>query len=167
MQAIEKAADAAGHSYAAMMESAGRQVAEAVLARYGLAPVLVLAGPGNNGGDGLVCARYLHQAGAPVRVYLWQRRTEPAADYEGHLGRLDALGVPWVHADADPELGTLRTWLQPAPGERAGSGGRPAGNGRQSPHHRTVGDAVGGGAPGSACGPAAGGGGGLCQRPGL
>ncbi len=117
MQAIEKAADAAGHSYAAMMESAGRQVADAVLARYGVAPVLVLAGPGNNGGDGLVCARYLHQAGAPVRVYLWQRRTEPADDYEGHLGRLEALGVPWLHANADPELALLRSWLQRVEGE--------------------------------------------------
>ena len=111
MQAIEKAADAGGHSYAAMMTRAGRAVAEAVLARYGTQPVLLLAGPGNNGGDGLVCARYLREAGAPVRVYLWQRRTDPDHDYEGHFASLVDLGVTTAQAGDDPNFETLRAWL--------------------------------------------------------
>ncbi|MCS6827638.1 MAG: NAD(P)H-hydrate dehydratase [Caldilinea sp.] len=111
MQALERAADAGGHSYAAMMELAGRAVAETILERYGRVSCLVLAGPGNNGGDGLVCARYLHEAGAAVRVYLWKRATEPERDYEGHFARLQALGVPAVHAHADPAFETLRAWL--------------------------------------------------------
>jgi NAD(P)H-hydrate epimerase len=114
MQALERAADAGGHSFAAMMESAGRQTAEVVLARYGRASVLVLAGPGNNGGDGLVCARHLHLAGVPVRVYLWKRRTDPEGDYEGHFASLQRLGVPTMHADADAGFATLRAWLQTA-----------------------------------------------------
>lgn len=111
MQALERAADAGGHSYAAMMELAGRAVAEAILERYGRVSCLVLAGPGNNGGDGLVCARHLHEAGAGVRVYLWKRATDPERDYEGHFARLQALGVPAAHADADPAFETLRAWL--------------------------------------------------------
>jgi NAD(P)H-hydrate epimerase len=112
MQAIERSADAGGHTYAAMMELAGRRVAEAILARYGRASCLVLAGPGNNGGDGLVCARYLHEAGALVHVYLWQRATTPDADFEQHYARLLALDIPVAHARDDPDFATLRAWLQ-------------------------------------------------------
>jgi len=56
MVAAEKAADAAGHSYVRMMETAGRRVAEAILQRHDVEgrQLLVLVGPGNNGGDGLV-----------------------------------------------------------------------------------------------------------------
>ncbi|MCB0186974.1 MAG: NAD(P)H-hydrate epimerase, partial [Caldilineaceae bacterium] len=116
MQALEKAADAAGHSYATMMEMAGRAVAEFILAQDELTahqtnhlqPVLVLVGPGNNGGDGLVCARYLYEAGVPVRVYLWKRRTAPADDYENHYQRLTALGALTAHADDDPDFATLQ-----------------------------------------------------------
>ena len=111
MQALERAADAAGHSYAAMMEAAGQAVAHAVMARYGTAPVLVLAGPGNNGGDGLVCARHLHQSGVPVCVYLWQRPTTPEGDTHGHLARLGQLGVPVAAAGDDPAALQLGAWL--------------------------------------------------------
>ena len=68
MQALERAADAGGHSFAAMMASAGRHVADEILLRYHARAVLVLVGPGNNGGDGLVCARALQEAGVHVRA---------------------------------------------------------------------------------------------------
>ncbi|MCE7989841.1 MAG: NAD(P)H-hydrate dehydratase [Caldilinea sp. CFX5] len=112
MAALEKAADATGHSYATMMEMAGRGVAEQLLLRYpnpGL--VTVLVGPGNNGGDGLVCARYLREAGVPVRVYLWKRSTAAEQDYQQHYAKVVALGVPTAHTDDDPNFATLRTWL--------------------------------------------------------
>jgi NAD(P)H-hydrate epimerase len=78
MQAAEKAADAAGLSYDQMMENAGRAVAQAIDAHFDIAgvQVLILVGPGNNGGDGLVVARYLSQMGAAVTVYVWQRNID-------------------------------------------------------------------------------------------
>jgi NAD(P)H-hydrate epimerase len=53
----------------ALMETAGRAVADAAQ-RRGPGPFVVVCGPGNNGGDGLVAARTLHARGAEVRVAL-------------------------------------------------------------------------------------------------
>ena len=65
-----------------LMESAGLAVAqEAWLLLGELAErlVVVLAGPGNNGGDGLVAARHLQEWGADVSVYLLKPRDKKDA----------------------------------------------------------------------------------------
>jgi hydroxyethylthiazole kinase-like uncharacterized protein yjeF len=64
----DAAALTAGMPTETLMEAAGRAVARAIRARFRPCRTLVLAGPGNNGGDGYVAARYLEQAGWPVAV---------------------------------------------------------------------------------------------------
>lgn len=57
-----------GFSVDQLMELAGLSVACAVADQTTPGKVLVLAGPGNNGGDGLVAARHLHHFGYHVEV---------------------------------------------------------------------------------------------------
>ncbi|CAM3760667.1 Bifunctional NAD(P)H-hydrate repair enzyme [Bordetella sputigena] len=70
MASADQAAMLAGHAGITLMENAGAAVARAVRARWTPRPVAVLCGPGNNGGDGFVAARYLAAAGWPVTVAL-------------------------------------------------------------------------------------------------
>ena len=53
-----------------MMENAGRNLAELAIARFSPGAVTVLAGPGGNGGGGLVAARHLVNRGSEVQVVL-------------------------------------------------------------------------------------------------
>jgi ADP-dependent NAD(P)H-hydrate dehydratase / NAD(P)H-hydrate epimerase len=94
MRRIEAASHAQGHTYAAMMERAGAAVARVVQSRLDVRGqrILVLAGPGNNGGDGLVAARQLHDAGAQIGLFALKPRDDE------HVAALRERGVnsmPW------------------------------------------------------------------------
>ena len=93
------AAETWGLPPAVLMENAGCALAEAALRMladpHGLPgdanrQVLVLAGSGNNGGDGLVAARYLAMSGRKVKVYVCSRSRQPRAYWSDHLKALRA-----------------------------------------------------------------------------
>src|SRR5947199_2725890 len=87
MAAADAAAIAAGIPGSELMEAAGKAVARAVTERYSLQPVLVLCGPGNNGGDGFVAARHLQAEGWPVKLALLKGAGELSGD-AAHAARL-------------------------------------------------------------------------------
>jgi len=75
MISIEKASDAAGHTYPKMMACAGKSLAD-VIFPLGRSIVLGLVGNGNNGGDALVAMTHLLQRGWVVSAYLIGDRSE-------------------------------------------------------------------------------------------
>ena len=68
MRAAELAMTARGVTLAELMERAGAAVADLVWRAAAGRPILILCGPGNNGGDGYVAARLLVERGAAVRI---------------------------------------------------------------------------------------------------
>ena len=92
MRRLEQTAVEAGVSLDELMENAGRAVGDEVAARLGKAAgsrVVVLVGPGNNGGDGLVAATRLAQLGAAVEAFVVAGSGDPA----GKRSAAEAAGV--------------------------------------------------------------------------
>ncbi|BBK32093.1 hypothetical protein STHU_27270 [Allostella humosa] len=100
MARADSAAIAAGTPGIALMEAAGRAAAVAIARRWRPCPVTVLCGPGNNGGDGYVIARWLERAGWPVSVASLIDRSHLAGDaahhaaaWTGEIGRMGPASV--------------------------------------------------------------------------
>jgi ADP-dependent NAD(P)H-hydrate dehydratase / NAD(P)H-hydrate epimerase len=98
-----------------LMENAGAAVARAVMALHPRGTkVAVVAGAGNNGGDGFVAARHLDQAGYRVAVHLIGRREAIRGDaawaarqWQGpvQLAGASGLDLAGVHAIIDALFG--------------------------------------------------------------
>jgi len=92
MRQVEQDCARAGLSTGALMENAGKAVAEElrrIVGDISRQRILVMIGPGNNGGDGLVAARHLHDWGADVSVCLFSDR----ATGDQNLEQVRKLGM--------------------------------------------------------------------------
>ena len=122
MRGADRRAQALGVSAEALMEQAGAAVAGAARAllvqteRLDRGPVLVLAGPGNNGGDGSVAGRYLARAGLRVAVVLVA--TEPRPITREAARNWDLLegepGVERIHATSARDVRMLGQGIEKA-----------------------------------------------------
>ena len=110
MRQIEEDCTRIGISVSVLMENAGKAVAEEVRKILGIIDqrrILILIGPGNNGGDGLVAARHLHDWGARVSLYLLGQR--PADDPNFKL--IQERGITCVDITQDENLDKLNELL--------------------------------------------------------
>ena len=96
MRQIDQACAEFGLPSSVLMENAGKAIAEEVrhsLNNLNRQHILVLIGPGNNGGDGLVAARHLHDWGARVSVCLCSDRKD-----DSNLEQVRQRGITCVAA---------------------------------------------------------------------
>lgn len=109
MKALEQGSVEAGVSLEQLMDNAGLAVAQQVHARGHHVPgrALVLVGPGNNGGDGLVCAQHLHAWGWQVDLHLVPQRDRDVRRFPV-LGQVQPGPLPAERVDVvvDALLGT-------------------------------------------------------------
>src|SRR5437899_817041 len=97
-----RATDEFGVPSLLLMENAGAAVARAAQEMLGEAPapVAVVAGRGNNGGDGLAAARHLHAAGHEVRVTLAGPEDRVQGDARANLEMVRRAGVSRTAGEA-------------------------------------------------------------------
>ncbi len=110
MRLLEDRAVAEGISLPDLMQNAGQAVATEIAELFEPIEgkrVIVLVGPGNNGGDGLVAARHLKTAGALVDVYLLAERKADDAVYHEAL----AAGLSPIEERMDVGFERLREAL--------------------------------------------------------
>jgi len=95
MRAIDRAtSERFGVPSLTLMENAGAAVAEHVLAHFAAAQrIVVFCGKGNNGGDGFVAARRLHQRGKMVQVILLADPADLRGDAAVMFGTLPAAAL--------------------------------------------------------------------------
>lgn len=87
-----------------LMENAGRGAADWIVEEMASwAPVLILCGTGNNGGDGLVIARHLHAARIPLRVWLVGDPARMTPDTATNFAILSKTRIryAWLALDAE------------------------------------------------------------------
>jgi len=99
---------------AVLMENAGRGAARALTEHFQelqRGPVVLVCGAGNNGGDGFVMARYLHEAGIESEVFLLATPDRIRGDARIYFDALHGLDIP-VRVLKEEGLSekTLRRW---------------------------------------------------------
>lgn len=98
MEDVERrAVERTGVSLAELMERAGTVVAKSAMRISKSGPVVVVSGKGNNGGDGIVAARLLAEAGIPVHLFLLANTDQLTAESSAAFARLkESAAAPEV-----------------------------------------------------------------------
>jgi ADP-dependent NAD(P)H-hydrate dehydratase / NAD(P)H-hydrate epimerase len=102
-RAAEAAAVAAGATLAELMDRAGAALASEITAVCPEGRVVVMAGPGNNGGDGWTAARALHASGRDVLVLTSAEPDSMSSPAREKVRAALEAGVPWLHVDTGAE----------------------------------------------------------------
>lgn len=90
----EKAMDEIGMPGIVLMENAGKVVFDEIMKmKSEFDRVIILCGPGNNGGDGFVIARHLHNVKIPVRVFIVGKSSHIEGDALSNLNILKKLSI--------------------------------------------------------------------------
>jgi NAD(P)H-hydrate epimerase len=98
-----------------LMEHAGRGAAGVALEMLGAKRrAVVLAGPGNNGGDGFVVARHLLNSGHTVETFLAAKRAGFKGDALLNLGALEAMGAKVFELGGETDLEAVRKSVREA-----------------------------------------------------
>ena len=117
MRRADAAAIRAGTPSLTLMENAAAALTEETLAAFpGWRRVVVVCGPGNNGGDGLAAARLLREAGVDVRVFSLRDPGELRGDAAMNFARAEDLGIAVVPLTGRGALGGLSRELENADG---------------------------------------------------
>jgi len=98
-----------------LMENAGRGATRFLLEQFpdiGNRSVAVIAGRGNNGGDGFVIARYLKQKGIQVQVFLLAESSSVRGDALANLKLLKPLQVPVVEIPDEGSFSDFKSHMQ-------------------------------------------------------
>jgi ADP-dependent NAD(P)H-hydrate dehydratase / NAD(P)H-hydrate epimerase len=108
MARADAAAIASGTPGAQLMEQAGRAVADVVARLFrGASRIVVLCGPGNNGGDGFVAARVLHARGYRVELALLGSRAALKGDAAGAAAAWRGAVLPLADAPVEEADGII------------------------------------------------------------
>lgn len=114
----QRALDEYGIPSIVLMENAAvalREIALERIATLNLRHAMIVAGPGNNGGDGFALARHLDNAGIPLRVGHTLERDAYLGDARTNLDTIAAMGVSLSFLDSGDRF---NAWLAESPGPR-------------------------------------------------